>query len=82
MSFNKNKGEKYEQPVFREQGIRKDLWESFIPQTHESKDYKNWIATLDITTCYYCRTTHGKVFASTEMVTCHLPQEEYGMKLI
>ena len=30
--------------------IEKDLIELFVPQTHKSKEYKNWIAILDLKT--------------------------------
>lgn len=42
--------------------IEKDLIELFVPQTHKSKEYKNWIAILDLKTCLVCRNCHGKIY--------------------
>ena len=44
--------------------IEKDLIELFVPQTHKSKEYKNWIAILDLKTCLVCRNCHGKIYKS------------------
>lgn len=35
--------------------VQKDLLETFQPRVHESNDYKNWIAILDLKTCLQCR---------------------------
>ena len=33
-----------------------------------SKNYKNWIAELDIKTCKTCRDEHGKIYDIDEFV--------------
>lgn len=48
--------------------IQKDLLEFFRPQTHESPDYKNWIAQLDLRTCFICRGNHGKIYKIDEIL--------------
>lgn len=48
--------------------IQKDLFELFQPVLHESEDYKNWIAILDLTTCLPCRNKHGKVYLQNEII--------------
>ncbi len=32
------------------------------PKFSESSKYKNWIAILDIKTCFICRSMHGKIW--------------------
>lgn len=46
--------------------FKKDLIETFIPITHKSNDYKNWIAELDFKTCFICADNHGKIFQKDE----------------
>ena len=36
------------------------------PEFSESKNYKNWIAILDLKTCPICRTMHGKIWQIEE----------------
>lgn len=36
------------------------------PEFSESKNYKNWIAILDLKTCPTCRTMHGKIWRIEE----------------
>ena len=36
------------------------------PEFGESKNYKNWIAILDLKTCPICRTMHGKIWQIEE----------------
>ena len=36
------------------------------PEFSESKNYKNWIAILDLKTCPICRTMHGKIWRLEE----------------
>ncbi|NLO46520.1 MAG: phage head morphogenesis protein [Clostridiales bacterium] len=55
-------------PPRRLQEIQKDLIESFRPPTHESLDYKNWIAVLDLKTCFICRGNHGKIYEMNELL--------------
>lgn len=33
-----------------------------------SKNYKNWIATLDLSTCFTCRSEHGQIYEIDEYV--------------
>ncbi|MVB09461.1 ribonuclease [Caprobacter fermentans] len=47
--------------------VKKDILEFFRPPTHESSDYKNWIAQLDLKTCFVCRSHHGKIYKKDEM---------------
>ncbi len=39
---------------------------SWKPDFGESNRYKNWIAHLDIRTCYDCRSLHGKIWLINE----------------
>ncbi len=43
--------------------VKKDMLEFFRPPTHESSDYKNWIAQLDLKTCF----VYGKIYKKDEM---------------
>lgn len=63
----------YLQPLFLELEVRKDLLEFYKPPTHNSTDYKNWISTLSITTCLYCRQKHGKIFIMSELLEVEPP---------
>ena len=36
------------------------------PKFSESKNFKNWIAILDLKTCPICRTMHGKIWQIEE----------------
>ncbi len=36
------------------------------PEFGDSKNYKNWIARLDLKTCPICRTMHGKIWRNEE----------------
>ena len=38
-----------------------------------SKNYKNWIATLDLKTCANCRSRHGKIYLASEFVNPEPP---------
>ncbi len=38
-----------------------------------SKNYKNWIATLDLKTCFECSSNHGKIYQITEDVVPQPP---------
>lgn len=40
-----------------------DKWE---PVFANSSKYKNWIAVLDLKTCYVCRKMHGKIWLIDE----------------
>ena len=35
----------------------------------KSNKWKHWKATLDLKTCYECRTIHGKIYAINEPVS-------------
>ena len=41
---------------------QKDLIDFFRPPTHKSLNFKNWIAQLDLETCFICRNIHGKIY--------------------
>ena len=56
---------------------QKELIDFFEPSTHESADYVNWIAILDIKTCLRCRTQHGKIYSSDEFLDFHPPVHDY-----
>ncbi|MGN1131800.1 MAG: ribonuclease domain-containing protein [Ruminococcus sp.] len=51
-----------------EYNLQKDLLETFQPCVHDSNDYKNWIAILDLKTCLQCRLNHGKVYLKDEII--------------
>lgn len=51
-----------------EYNLQKDLFETFQPLVHDSNDYKNWIAILDLKTCLQCRLNHGKVYLQDEII--------------
>lgn len=46
----------------------KGLLDIFIPRTTISRRWQNWIATIDIKTCFDCLTKHGKVYRMDEYV--------------
>lgn len=46
--------------------VKKDLLEFFRPPTHDSMEYENWIAQLDLKTCFICRENHGKIYKISE----------------
>ncbi len=48
----------------------------FTPITHNSTDYKNWISTLSLTTCQFCREKHGKVYNIYEIVEIEPPAHD------
>jgi hypothetical protein len=56
--------------------VKKDLFETFRPYLHESFDYKNWIAVLDLKTCLQCRLNHGQVYLYNELVNVEPPLHE------
>lgn len=63
----------YSQPLCLEEKVKKDLLEFFTPRTHDSTDYKNWISTLSLTTCPFCREQHGKVYNVYEILEIEPP---------
>lgn len=58
----------YLQPLYLEE-VEKYLLEKFTPQTHNSFEYKNWIAILDIKTCLECKSRHGAIYSLNENVS-------------
>lgn len=42
--------------------LTKGLPGSYSPPTRESRNYKNWIAVLDLKTCLECRKRHGQIY--------------------
>ena len=48
----------------------------------ESKNYKNWIAVLDVKTCYSCRSRHGQIYETDEYVFEKPPLHLYCRCLI
>ena len=51
----------------------KGLLDSYSPPTQESRNYKNWIAVLDLKTCLECRSQHGQIYQMDEMPDIELP---------
>ena len=47
--------------------LAKGRLDSYSPPTQESRNYKNWIATLDLKTCLECRSRHGQIYPMDEM---------------
>lgn len=47
--------------------LTKGLLDSYSPPTLESRTYKNWIAILDLKTCFECRSRHGQIYQMDEM---------------
>ena len=54
----------YDEP----QCVDKGLLDTFEPVTIQSKNYKNWRAILDLKTCIECRSRHGQIYSSDEVV--------------
>lgn len=52
---------------------QKELINFFKPDTHESSDYVNWIAVLDLKTCLLCRLQHGKIYDIDEIIEFQPP---------
>ena len=46
--------------------LTKGRLDSYSPPTQESRNYKNWIATLDLKTCLECRSRHGQIYPMDE----------------
>lgn len=42
--------------------LTKGLLDSYSPPTQESRNYKNWIAVLDLKTCMECRSRHSQIY--------------------
>ena len=53
--------------------LTKGLLDSYSPPTQESRNYKNWIAVLDLKTCLECRSRHGQIYWMVEMPDIELP---------
>lgn len=48
--------------------LAKNLLDTYDPSTLESRNYKNWIAILDLKTCPECRSRHGQIFQQKEIL--------------
>ena len=46
--------------------LAKGRLDSYSPPTQESRNYKNWIAVLDLKTCLECRSLHGQIYRMDE----------------
>ena len=46
--------------------LTKGLLDFYSPPTQESRNYKNWVATLDLKTCPKCRSRHGQIYQMDE----------------
>ena len=46
--------------------LAKGRLDSYSPPTQESRNDKNWIATLDLKTCLECRSHHGQIYRMDE----------------
>lgn len=51
--------------------LTKGLLDYYDPPTQESRNFKNWIAILDLKTCLECRSHHGQIYQMYE-----IPEEE------
>ena len=46
--------------------LTKGRLDSYSPPTQESRNYKNWIAALDLKTCLECREHHSQIYRMDE----------------
>ena len=53
--------------------LTKGLLDSYSPPTQYSRNYKNWIAVLDLKNCLKCRSHHGQIYRIDEMPDIELP---------
>ena len=53
--------------------LTKGLLDFYSPPTQESRNYKIWIAVLDIKTCRKCRDCHGQIYQMDEVPDLELP---------
>lgn len=47
--------------------LTKGRLDSYSPPTQKSRNYKNWIAVLDLKTCLECRSRHGQIYQMDEI---------------
>jgi SPP1 gp7 family putative phage head morphogenesis protein len=47
--------------------LTKGLLDSYSSPTQESRNYKSWIAVLDLKTCFECRSRHGQIYQMDEV---------------
>lgn len=47
--------------------LAKGLLDFYSPPTQESRNYKNWVAVLDLKTCLECRSRHGEIYRMDEI---------------
>lgn len=48
-------------------GLTKGLLDFYDPPTRASRNYKNWIAILDLRICLECRSRYGKIYQVDEI---------------
>lgn len=53
--------------------VERGLLDTFNPVTIQSINYKNWRAILDLKTCIECRSKHGQIFRTNEVVVPEPP---------
>lgn len=49
--------------VLDEHSILKGLLDTYDPPTVESKNWKHWVANIDLKTCLLCRNLNGKIYS-------------------
>ena len=47
--------------------LTKGLLDFYSPPAQESRNYKNWVAVLDLKTCLQCRSRHGQIYQMDEI---------------
>ena len=47
--------------------IYKGLLDAYDPPTVESKNWKQWVANIDIKTCLLCRSLNGKIYSMDDL---------------
>lgn len=53
--------------------LTKGQLDFYSPPTQESRNYKNWIAVLDLKTCLECRSRRGQIYQMDEMTGIEPP---------
>ena len=53
--------------------LTKGLLDFYSPPTQESRNYKNWVAVLDLKTCLQCRSRHGQIYQMDEIPNIEPP---------
>lgn len=47
--------------------LEKGFLDAYAPPTQNSRNYQNWIATLDLKTCPQCHSRHGQIYETGEI---------------